>query len=274
MGEKLKYMVSRSVKLKWYIRKLFIIWSYLFDFIRYWQFNLLVVLAKSLLIKKSNSKDLIVDTYFGRVLLRKNTMDFKMANPTYERHIIKLFKKELQNSDLVIDIGANCGLYSIISGQKAVKTIAFEPINDNFETLKQNISLNNLKEVVKIKNFALGNTEEKVKFNYNEYNTGTASRYRLRSKTIEKAVEIKIFDNLQLNELKNSKNTLIKLDVEGMEVSVIEGMQQFISSTTKICFFIETKHTGIKRIQNALSQIAHFEFIQIDSFNMLAKKTN
>lgn len=260
--------------IKWNFRKLFIIWSYLFDFIKNGEFRLIWILFKSLICGKSNSNDLIAKTYYGKFFVRKQTMDFKMANKAYEYKAVNLFRNELDDKDIVIDIGANSGLYSLVAAKSGVKTLAFEPVPANFNSLLKNIELNKHANLIKAYNYGLGNIDEIVKFNFNHYNTGAASKYEIRMETIEKEVEIKIFDKLQIEDLKDVNNVLIKIDVEGMEVSVIEGMQEFIKSTPKLCYIVEVKHTGVNDVKNTFLKYADFEFKTIDSFNIFAKKIN
>ncbi len=273
MGENLDYYGKRVV-IKWYFRKLLIIWVYLFDYIQNGEFRLIWILFKSLISGKSNSNNLIANTYYGKFFVRKQTMDFKMANKAYEIAAVKLFRKELKNKDIVIDIGANCGLYSLVAAKSGVKTLAFEPININFNSLLKNIELNNYTNLIKAYNYGLGNKDETVKFNFNHYNTGAASKYDLSLETIEKEVGIKVFDMLHIEDLLDFKSALVKIDVEGMEVSVIEGMQQFIKITPNICYIIEVKHAGVEEVKNTLLKYADFEFKSIDSFNMFARKIN
>lgn len=273
MGEDLNYL-DKKVALKWYCRKVFIIWSYIFDYIKNGEIRLIWILFKSLIIGKSNSKDLIVNTYYGKFLIRKHTMDFKMANKAYEYKAINLFCKELTHKDIVIDIGANSGLYSLVAAKYGIHSLAFEPVNLNFNSLLKNIEINKQSNLVKAFNFGLGDNEEKVKFNFNDYNTGAASKYQIRMETTETDVEIKVFDKLEIEDLINAKNVLVKIDVEGMEVNVIEGMQNFIKSTPEISYIIEVKHTGVEDVKNTLLKYANFEFKTIDTFNIFAKKLN
>lgn len=273
MGESLRYSLSKRESTKWRIRRVFNIWCYIFDYLKYGEFYLIWILIKTLFVSKSNSTDRIANTYFGKFLVRKNTMDFKMANNAYEKNIINLFKKNLIGKDIIIDIGANCGLYSINAALVGVDAISFEPIIDNYNALIKNIELNNFTDRITTYNYALGNKEETVNFNYNQFNTGSSSKFKTRFTTVNRDVTIKIFDNLQLSKLNNLTNIQVKLDVEGMEVNVIQGMKEFIKSTKDICFFIETKHVGAKEIQEALLRISNFEFIQLDPFNMFAIKT-
>ena len=99
------------------IRKFFVFWKYLLDNIQNKQWVLIYISMKYLLFKQSNSRDMIVKSNIGKFFIRKNTIDFKLINSAYEWFVIKAFKKEIQDADLFIDIGANIGTYSIIAAK-------------------------------------------------------------------------------------------------------------------------------------------------------------
>jgi FkbM family methyltransferase len=69
--------------------------------------------------------DLLIDEIFDRDLYRLN--DSKM--------------------DLVIDIGANCGIFSSRASRYANRIIAYEPLAENFKFLKKNLKHNKITNV-------------------------------------------------------------------------------------------------------------------------------
>ena len=56
------------------------------------------------------------------------------------------FSKELK-SDILLDIGANIGFYSILLSDYFRKIYSFEPNKRNFRALKKNIENNNLNNI-------------------------------------------------------------------------------------------------------------------------------
>ena len=58
-----------------------------------------------------------------------------------------------------------------------------------------------------------------------------------------------------------------------MDIEAIRGAASFIRNYPNITFVLEDKHTGQDPIQQALSDIATFEFGIVDNFNIFAKKT-
>ncbi len=69
---------------------------------------------------------------------------------------------DINDNSVVIDIGANIGVYSIFAAQQKNNIVyAFEPMIDNFKILKENIAINNLEKKIIPCNFAVGNRKEK-----------------------------------------------------------------------------------------------------------------
>lgn len=61
----------------------------------------------------------------------------------------------LRADDLVIDVGANLGVYTIVSGSVGARVVAFEPNPDAQASLLANIDLNRLTERVQVSSHAL-----------------------------------------------------------------------------------------------------------------------
>jgi tRNA G37 N-methylase Trm5 len=62
----------------------------------------------------------------------------------------------IRSSDIVVDAGANIGIFTLLAARKAKLVIAVEPDPENFEYLKRNVRLNRAENVVLV-NKALSN---------------------------------------------------------------------------------------------------------------------
>jgi predicted RNA methylase len=78
----------------------------------------------------------------------------------------KIFKFISQTSDLILDIGAYTGAYSIIGllANKSSRVMAFEPDLLQSEALRQNLTLNDLESRCQIYQIALSNKAGSVSF--------------------------------------------------------------------------------------------------------------
>ncbi|MBI4234864.1 FkbM family methyltransferase, partial [Candidatus Peregrinibacteria bacterium] len=82
---------------------------------------------------------------------------FWVFEEIFENRDYRLLDEILKSAKVVFDVGAHVGLFSIYAGllNDRVKIYAFEPIEDNFLILKENLKKNGIKNVI-AKNLALG----------------------------------------------------------------------------------------------------------------------
>jgi FkbM family methyltransferase len=129
---------------------------------------------------------------------------------------IELLKKYLTKQSFVIDIGANIGTHSIGIGPYVAKVMAIEPDKQNHGLLTKNLSLAMLKNVSSNR-LALSDTVGHVgtKFDYGKTKLDPSGKDVMCTKLDL----IKGFPRLDL----------IKIDVEGMELNVLNGASATIS---------------------------------------------
>ena len=170
-------------------------------------------------------------------------------NPDREEDILKLFCPK--EGDIVVDVGAHIGKYSIIASRMVGsrgKVIAIEAHPDNCDILKQNINLNKLSNVI-VLNCAAHSTETLVKLyetgqedGFTIYNTIMTDRPSLNT---QRYIEVKAntLDSLLLEKGIKQVNW-IKIDVEGAEFEVLRGATTILSSSTDISLLIEIHNVG------------------------------
>lgn len=139
----------------------------------------------------------------------------------YEPNQTKLIKQLVKKGDIVFDIGANIGYYTLlmskIVGEKGL-VFAFEPENINFGLLQKTINYNKIKNVILIK-AAINNNNGIIDLRIAEDNTGghtISPEYSNRKST--KVLSFKIDDFFS-----KYKPSLVKIDVEGAEQLVLDG---------------------------------------------------
>ena len=166
------------------------------------------------------------------VILRRLGFYFLVnALDDVKHHTDSNFEKEIRDwftiSDkgVFLDVGANIGRYAITLGNaigQQGRVIAFEPCPETYSTLKYNIKLNNLKNVESFQ-IALWNTDGFHQF-YSKYHAGGNSLVEDKEFIKKNVVLTRTLDGL-LRKLNLAKIDLIKIDVEGAEKEVLEGMR-------------------------------------------------
>ena len=127
------------------------------------------------------------------------------------------------NSEILIDIGANIGFYSILFSNQLEQIYSFEPNERNFKVLEKNIDYNKLKNI-QIFNFGLGENEEVLKGNSNTKGELFQTSGFAVSKDNKKGERVVIKKGDDVLQLKN-KTLTIKIDVEGFELFVLNGLK-------------------------------------------------
>ncbi|MDC0330557.1 FkbM family methyltransferase [Candidatus Pelagibacter sp.] len=158
------------------------------------------------------------------------------------KYLCTIFKKNKIN--YFFDIGANCGIYSLVISKLFPKTstLSFEPIKSTFKKLEKNHSLNPTLKNIKKYNYGLSNKNSKLKMKALLKNNfiqsggfGVANnKDNLKNLHTEFAVFKKADDKFKY------KNQVIclKIDVEGHEIFVLEGIKKIINNN-KIFLQIE-----------------------------------
>lgn len=119
-------------------------------------------------------------------------------------------------SDTVVDVGAQGGDYTLLAGKYyGSQVYAFEPMKSNFETLSNNIERNGQKGI-SLFNIALGAHSSKTRLNFDgdmitSSETGNGE-----------LVSMERLDSFNL------KPSILKIDVEGFELDVLEGARETI----------------------------------------------
>ena len=176
-----------------------------------------------------------------KMILDSNDCLQLSINEIYEPVETNIIKQEIKKGDVVLDIGANIGYYTLLMADMVGtdgKVFAFEPEPYNFELLRKNIEINVCKNVI-LERKAISNYNKKSNLYLSKDNTGM---HRLNeSKYCEKYIEvnvIKLDDYFYNNELIN-KIKFIKIDVEGSELDVLQGMESILENNNQITILLE-----------------------------------
>lgn len=138
-----------------------------------------------------------------------------LALGVYEPYQLQVFRSLIQDGAEVVDVGANVGLYSLIAAGLGAHVTSFEPEPDNFALLSKNCPTATKYQ------YALADAEGTLELHLSKDNMGKHSFY-LSGESI--TVPTKTLDSLI------TKADLIKIDVEGAEMMVLDGMKSILAS--------------------------------------------
>ena len=170
-------------------------------------------------------------------------------NGVYGELDTKIIREEIHEGDIVVDVGANIGYYTLIFAQlvgKSGKVFAFEPEPKNFEILKKNIEINNYQNIIAEQKIVSDKSGMMKLFIAEQGIVG----HRIQQKTdSQKFIEIEsiILDDYLKNLNLSGKINFIKIDVEGAEVKVLEGSKIIIEKSDQLKIFTEFNREDIKK---------------------------
>jgi FkbM family methyltransferase len=151
----------------------------------------------------------------------------------WENEISFLIKRFIRRDSICVDIGANIGYHSILMGHEIDsngRVYAFEPHPYTFEILERNTFINRLEGKLVLNNFALGREFSVVQLFEDTKHLGITTRYPRIDSGNEVPVRIYSLDQLEMQKVKIS---IMKIDVEGMEIEVLEGARNSIARSTE-----------------------------------------
>ncbi len=197
----------------------------------------IVSLTTVLLARYNKSKDIIRK----QVTYKSSFFDFSMNLDINEftqcgyyfhepnNDLIKLIKL---GGDVFIDVGANVGFFSMAASSVFNSVLSFEPTPNTLSRLRENIKYNEIKNI-DIFDCALSEKQGVLKLHVNPLNSGGNSLNNFSSRMIEDSgrndwescdVDVKTLDTILLNkDSVISSLDLLKIDVEGHEVSALKG---------------------------------------------------
>lgn len=153
----------------------------------------------------------------------ENEIFWRGINGNWEKHSLEIWQKLSKNANMVFDIGANTGIYSLLT-----KTInpkanvhAFEPMPKIFEKLNKNIQINNFD--IQCHEIAASDNTGTAKIydvgDEHDYAASITNRHSFTNATEIKTT--KLDDFIEGNNI--SQVDLLKIDVEGHEPEVLSG---------------------------------------------------
>lgn len=146
---------------------------------------------------------------------------------------------QLGAGDVVLDIGANIGLYTLTLARRVGPTgrvFAFEPEPSNCALLRKNIEQNGYHNVT-IFEKAVSDRSGKCNLYLSKTHGGLHRTYQSRACSGSVVIESVRLDDIA--DLRDQEVNLIKIDVEGAEPRVLAGMGALLGRSRNLKLFME-----------------------------------
>lgn len=183
----------------------------------------------------------------------------------YEPFITQLIKKIVQKGDIVLDIGAHIGYYTLILAKlvgEQGKVYAFEADPANFALLKKNVEVNGYKNVI-LEQKAVSNLPGKVKL----YLGKERSAHHSIHKNKYSGEDYVFVESIGLDDyFKDISINFAKIDIEGGEFEALKGMPLLLKRSKDLKIITEMVPIFLEQIKITPQQFV--EFIQDQGFKI------
>ncbi len=201
----------------------------------------------------------IFETYSGlKIKLRTRSTDLMALTNVWLIQEYSKPKFEINDTDVIIDIGAHIGLFTLYASQYCKNGIifCFEPVEENYRVLLYNITQNNLTNVRPFKS-AVSKSESTITIYRNKDEAGhsmygsDSTSIQVNSKSLKKIIDENSIDRCDL----------IKLDCEGAEYEIIESLPlEYFKKISKMIIEYHFADSNPKLIDNLKTKLMAASF--------------
>ncbi len=175
-----------------------------------------------------------------------------------ERKILDYVLENIKSGDTFWDVGANIGTYALLASVAVGTTgfvYAFEPENESFVMLNRNGRLNNIHNMETLP-IALGNYNGKATIHPSQ-RQGIGIHKLFYGENLQKngtVVQLNTGDSLVKSQIAMQPN-IVKIDVEGFELDVLEGMKSTLSQEVCRLLIVEVHPKELQLLEKSADDV-------------------
>jgi FkbM family methyltransferase len=156
----------------------------------------------------------------------------RFVAPRTEPELWEWLKANVRRGERVLDVGSFLGIYAIAVARWAgpdSRVLAFEPTPATAETLARHVEMNGLQDRVKVLRIALGEGEGAADIHEHSepYRNAIGVTDPAGTHTRDRRVVVSTID--AVCERRSFEPTLIRMDVQGLELAVLKGARRTIA---------------------------------------------
>ena len=187
---------------------------------------------------------------------------FGVKEPLATRVVLDTVRSE----DIVVDIGANIGYYALLESRLVGpngRIFAIEPVENNLRLLRLNIELNRYSNIDTF-HLAIGNKNTRGKIYLSDKSNCASMIYREGVSVVSGSTKTASVDVMTLDTFLDGKPLpdMIRMDVEGYEHEIVQGMKGLLEKEIPLKIFMEIHpaYLGQERLAVMLDTLASYGF--------------
>lgn len=155
-----------------------------------------------------------------RAVPLEHVQAWDLVRGVMELPVQEAFRRHVGPGSVVWDVGANVGYFSILAARLGAQVHAFEPVPENVGMIRGNVAANGMEQSVQVHPVAAGASDGPAEFLVVEDPSWSHLADRGRHPRTRESLQVEV---VRLDGLGLPAPDLVKIDVEGSEVAVLEG---------------------------------------------------
>lgn len=179
------------------------------------------------------------------------TLSYYSSGVAPEPGSLSVLRRLLEPGSCFVDVGANIGLFTVAAGRiigGGGRIISVEPAPNTMAALDATVRLNGLAALVERHAIAAGREQGEAELNVGKV-CGYSSLYPLEDPAESVVVPVAPLDEI----IGKQTVDLIKIDVEGFELDVIEGLQKTLSANFNASILVEFSPLHLARSKRTIA---------------------
>jgi FkbM family methyltransferase len=208
-------------------------------------------------------------------LLWRHYRDYQpwMAMGVYEPQVAEFINSQLAPGDVFYDIGANAGYFSLIAARQVGeqgRVIAFDPHPRNCATIREQWQVNNLHAHCEAVPLAVADYSGKARFVLTTINANChlqnvdAPHINADGEAVD--VDVVTLDAFVAD---HPHPTLVKMDIEGAEVSALEGARGLLRCDKPPRMLVSTHSDRLERESREILEHHGYRVEKVDRFDQM-----
>jgi FkbM family methyltransferase len=177
--------------------------------------------------------------YGFRLQVRNHPANRAMLKGTFEPEEVALIQKQLAQTDVFIDVGANIGFYTCLARQQGKYVVAVEPQPRNLRCVYQNLLSNNWNDLAEVYPLGLGAKPGILTlYGASGPSASLIPGWAEYSDRFRQTIPISTLDIIAGQRFAG-KRTFVKIDVEGYEYGVLKGALLLLGLAPRPVWLVE-----------------------------------
>lgn len=152
----------------------------------------------------------------------------------FEKKEREIFCSAVGAGTIVLDIGANIGIYTLLAAKRGAKVFAIEADPENARALRRHVEINGFVDRVSVFEMAATDRSQPVTLYRSPRNSGGSTLFGSKQGLAEVRVKSCTIDSLNLPPI-----DVCKMDIEGAEALALRGMGDILTRSPKLKLLIE-----------------------------------